>query len=440
MGTIEHRGRNSWRVGFRLGTAEGRRWIRRTLTFDDSMSEDEQRHAAEVELARLIVEADDAQSAGLTPPADPTVADLAEVWIREHVDIECKPTTAEGYKSMLRARILPTLGKKKVSALRPFDFQLFVNGLRKAKKITTRVDPAERKRGADRGRVDPDPAVLSDSTVRHCYDTLNYMFNQCVAWQLIPRNPLESVPRPKARRRRRRFLDDEQAVRLLRCLSGEELSFRCAVLLALLCGLRLGEVVGLRLDDVDWDRSTIRIAEAVHYVPGYGNYYDSTKTEASDRVVTLPEGMMVMLREMRRYQSEVGALLGESWLGDGRIVCAWNGKPLHHDTPSKQFRRFADRNGFQGVRFHDLRHAHASILLANNIDAVSVAARLGHDSAETTLRIYAHAIASRDRGAAAAMQQLVDISGAADGDLGAPKITDGQGNPIDPATLLPPRT
>ena len=65
---------------------------------------------------------------------------------------------------------------------------------------------------------------------------------------------------------------------------------------------------------------------------------------------------------------------------------------MHHDTPSKWFRRFADAHGFQGVRFHDLRHTHATILLANNIGVVAVAHRMGHDDPSVTLRTYAHAL------------------------------------------------
>lgn len=87
---------------------------------------------------------------------------------------------------------------------------------------------------------------------------------------------------------------------------------------------------------------------------------------------------------------------------------AWNGAQLHHDTPSKWFRRFADAHGFEGVRFHDLRHTHATILLANNIDAVAVATRMGHADASVTLRIYAHALRRRDEDAAKAAQGLLD--------------------------------
>jgi integrase len=101
--------------------------------------------------------------------------------------------------------------------------------------------------------------------------------------------------------------------------------------------------------------------------------------------------------------------MGGRWRGVGRIVCNWDGTPMHHDTPSKQFRAFADKHGFEGVRFHDLRHTHATLLFASNIDAVAVATRLGHAKADTTLRIYAHALKRRDEDSAQAMQTFLDL-------------------------------
>ena len=180
------------------------------------------------------------------------------------------------------------------------------------------------------------------------------------------------------------------------------------MLLALLCGLRLSEVGALRLEDVDWEQGTINVSRALNYTPALGNYIDDTKSEAGERVVTLPAGMMALLYETRKYHQEMAQLLGDRWRGEGRIVCNWDGTPMHHDTPSKQFRKFADAHGFEGVRFHDLRHTHASILLANNIDAVAVASRIGHSDATTTLRVYAHAFRRRDVESGLIMQDLIE--------------------------------
>jgi integrase len=222
------------------------------------------------------------------------------------------------------------------------------------------------------------------------------------------------VDRPTFRRQRVKYLDDDQAVALLRLLAGvESLSYRCAVLLALTCGLRLGEVDGLTWADVDFKRCAIDISKALKYTGRTGTFVGDTKTVDSERDITLPAGMMALLDQTRRQHDEIARLLGDRWRGVGRIVCAWDGTPLHHDTVSKWFRRFALTHGFD-VTFHQLRHTHATLLFANNIDAVAVASRLGHKDASTTLRIYAHALKRRDADSAAAMQTILDRADAQD--------------------------
>lgn len=405
MATIEHRSANTWRVGVRTSVEEGRRWIRQTLTFPASMPEAEQRRQAELAAARLLIDVED----GVAVPSNQlTVADFAAIWMDQHVRQNCTPNTVSDYQYLLDSRILPALGSYKLQRLNAVTLTHFINDVRADRVRSTAIPAEARKRKADRERLPPTPRQLSERTVRHYYDCLNYMLNKAVQWSYLPRNPLDRVDRPKIAKPKVKFLDDKRAVDLLRCLSMEEsLSFRCAVLLALLCGLRLGEVGALMLDDVDWDGCSINISRALKYTPAEGTFIGTPKSDAGVRVVDLPAGMMALLEETRRYHEDAERTLGDRWYGCGRIVCNWDGTPYHHDTPSKQFRKFADRHGFKGVRFHDLRHTHATLLFASNVDAVAVASRLGHEDASTTLRVYAHAIRRRDRDSANAMQQLL---------------------------------
>lgn len=410
MASVEQRGKNSWRVSVRTSVADGRKWIRQTITFPPTMSQQEQQARADLAAAQLQLAV---TQGDVIPPQyqSVTVADFAEIWMRDHVLPNCEPSTAKNYRFFLDSRILPALGAVKLNKLTPIAITRFINEVREDDARTSAIPADQRARKADRERPAPEPRKLSPRTVRHYYDCLNYMLNKAVFWQYIPRNPMDHVVRPKVKKARPHFLDDAQAVALLRCLAEEEsLPFRCAVLLALLCGLRLSEVGALELRDVDWDGCAIDIRRALKYTPATGSYVGDPKSEAGLRTIDLPAGMMALLEETRKYHEEAAAFLGDRWRGCGRIVSAWDGTPLHHDTPSKQFRRFADRNGFQGVRFHDLRHTHASLLLADNIDAVAVASRIGHEDASTTLRYYAHAIRRRDLESAAAMQQLLDTA------------------------------
>ena len=406
MATIEQRGPNTWRVGIRTSTEEGRQWIRQTLTFPADMPLADQRARAELAAARLTVDAAEGRA---VPSHQMTVREFADIWLAEHVRPQCSPTTYKNYKYLLESRILPELGDAKLQKLNPMQLTRFMNGVMVDGSRSTALPPEQRKRITDRTKPGPQSKPLSDRTVRHYYDVLNYMLNKAVQWQYLSHNPLDRVDRPKVKKRQIHFLDDRQAVQLLRCLALEEsLPFRCAVLLALLCGLRLGEVGGLELSDVDWQDCSIDIQRALKYTPEAGSFLGDPKSEAGRRTIDLPAGMMALLEETRKYHEDAARALGDRWRGCGRIVSAWDGTPLHHDTPSKWFRKFADANGFEGVRFHDLRHTHATLLFANNIDAVAVASRLGHEDASTTMRIYAHAIRRRDKESAAAMQALMD--------------------------------
>ena len=403
---IEPRGPNSWRVGFRTSVAEGRKWIRKTVTFPPGLSEEEQRARAEIEEARLRV----AYADGTLVQESPiTVREFSRIWIEDHVRPNCSADTLKNYLFFLDSRILPALGDLQLQKLNPVVLTRFINAVRNDTARTTAKPPLDRVRVADQQRPAPRPHRLSDRTVRHYYDTLSYMLGKAVQWEYLSHNPMEKVDRPKVRKRALKVLDDDQAVQLLRCLAMEEsLPFRCAVLLALLCGLRLGEVGALRLQDVNWADCSIDISRALKQTPETGPFYGDPKSVAGTREVDLPPGMMALLEETRQYHLEAQRFLGDRWCENGLIVCAWDGKPLNKDTPSKQWRKFADRHGYQGVRFHDLRHSHATILFANNLDAVAVATRLGHASADTTLKIYAHAVRKRDRESAEAMQRLID--------------------------------
>ena len=403
---IERRGPNSWRVGFQTPTSEGRKWIRRTVTFPAELSEAEQRERAELEEARLRVEYAD----GLVVKDSPiTVEEFSEIWFRDHVRPSCAPDTVKTYRSFLDTRILPAIGHLKLQQLNPVILTRFINSIKSDTARTTAKPADQRVRVSDRDRPAPRSKQLSARTVRHYYDTLDNMLKKAVQWEYLARNPMDKVDRPKVRKAELRVLDDDEAVQLLRCLALEEsMPFRAAVLLALLCGLRLGEVGALRLQDIDWQNCAIDITRALHQTPETGAFYGDTKTEAGHRSISLPPGMMALLEETRQYHLDAQRVLGDRFHENGLIVCAWDGRPLHKDTPSKQWRKFADANGFHGVRFHDLRHSHATILFASNIDAVAVATRLGHASADTTLRIYAHAVRRRDQESADAMQRLLD--------------------------------
>ncbi|MEA4928558.1 MAG: tyrosine-type recombinase/integrase [Candidatus Limiplasma sp.] len=421
MGYYEKRGKNSWRIRERVRLNGRTRYVEDSLRFPASVPEADQLSQVEDALAEL--EADVRNGAIELPLEDLSLAQFA----RRYLDDYAIPSTSESnvrtLTNMLDKRILPALGSTPLRRLNGHQLQQFINSLSTAPKASSAIPPDQRAghtRNPERlaaqmqaynaalASAAARPDTLSARSVHQYAAYLTAMLSRAVKWGYLKSNPMDAVTPPKVRKRAAHFLDDDQAVDLLRKLAQEEnLPFRAAVLLALLCGLRLGEVGALTFDDVDFKAGTIDISRALKYSPGAGSFVGYTKSDASERTVDLPDGMLVILEQARAYQEYSASVLGDRWRGVGRIVCNWDGSPQHHDTPSKQWRKFADKHGFVGVRFHDLRHSHATILLSNNVDVVSVASRLGHDNADITLKVYAHAVRKRDRTSADIMDAII---------------------------------
>lgn len=412
-GTIEKRGKHSWRVGVQVQAANGNwEWVRKSISFPSTMAETQQRREAEKALRRLMVDIDEGRIR--VTQKQYTVSDLAALWLEQHIIPNTSANNRKTVQSFLDSRILPALGDVTLDQLTPLRLTMFINELRQSPRKPQRLPDDQLKLGhrrpSDLAKMTDNPdKTLSPRTLRHYYDTLCAMFDKAVRWDLRAANPMEKVDRPKAPKARANYLTEERALDLLRLLQNEKnISFRAAILLALLCGLRLGEVSALRLDDVDWERSTIDVTRALKYTPQEGTFEGAPKTDAGTRLISLPPGMMALLNEARKYQHDTAELIEDLWVGQGHIVHDWNGARLSYGTVSRWFRKFAEANGFSDITFHQLRHTHATLLLANNIDAVAVATRLGHADATTTLRTYAHALRRRDEDAAMAAQKLLD--------------------------------
>lgn len=255
--------------------------------------------------------------------------------MKQHAIPNLKPTTIKTYRSMLDTRILPDLGDLPLKSLTPLLLTKWLTDLRSKEKVAPSLPDNVLKfprRKADAVRIAANKEMdntLSDRTVQHFYMTLQAILSKAVQWEILKVNPLDKVDRPKARKKRAKFLTEERAVQLLRCLSKEpNMGYRAAVMLALLCGLRLSEVGALRLSDVDFENNTIDISRALNYTPATGNYEDTTKSVAGERGITLPPGMMSILESTRMYQDEVKSIVGDVWGGDGWIVHGWNGARL----------------------------------------------------------------------------------------------------------------
>lgn len=418
MGTIEKRGRNSWRIGTQIKIGNDWQWVRVPLRMDPELQEDAQRRAAEKELRKL-----EARLAG-EPAEVPTLREWSETWLSKHLDHDASPVTVSNYRFLLSSRILPQLGDLPITDLTPARLTDWMYNLRKDPRKSTRLPDEKLKRPRRNGEkliTDAQAAKpLSAKTAQNYYGCMKTMLAAAVRVGLLEYNPMDRVARPKKRKKKKATLPEPEVIALLQLIISEaETPLKLAVLLAMLCSLRLGEVGALKYSDVDWAAGTIAVDRSLKYTPAEGAFIAETKTDAGDRLITLPPSMIRILRDAMWEDVMEAQDLPEKWRGANWIVHSRHGARVNKDTPSKWFRKFADDHGYQELTFHGLRHVHASMLLQHRVDLQSVSVRMGHSDPSVTLRAYADAMPARDQDAAATMDRLLLATGSV-----APAVAD----------------
>ena len=411
MGTIEKRGKNSWRIGTQIKVGNQWQWVRLSLRMDPALSEAVQRRDAQRELDKL-----EARLHGTTEGAQ-NLREWSETWLTKHLDDDASPVTVANYRYLLNSRILPQLGDLPLQDLTPAILTDWLHNLRNDKRKTTRLPDDQLKRPRRSGEqliTDARQAKpLSAKTAINYYGCMKTMLAAAVRVGLLEYNPMDRVQRPKKRKKKKATLPEPEVVALLQLIITEaKTPLKLSVLLAMLCSLRLGEVGALKYTDVDWNAGTISVSKALKYTPATGSFVAETKTDAGDRVITLPPSMIRIMRDAMWADVMEAQDFPESWKGGNWIVRSRHGAQVNKDTPSKWFREFADAHGYQGVKFHDLRHIHATVLLQHNVDLQSVSSRMGHSDPSITLRAYADAMPARDQEAAATMDRLLIAGGA----------------------------
>jgi integrase len=231
-------------------------------------------------------------------------------------------------------------------------------------------------------------------TQAFAHRVLSSALREAVHKGLIPANPCDRVARPKVRPRDLRVLDEEQCRQLLDAARGHVLYPLFA--LAVGTGMRVGELLGLHWPAVDVEVGTVEVRATVARVRGQ-LVLKPPKTKAGRRKIRLPEYALAALREHRARQEQAG-LLGQA------VFCTPSGRLRYaHEVGYRLFRRLLAKAGLPRVRFHDLRHSHASVLLSRGCSLRAVASRLGHSKPELTLRVYSHCLPGDDA-------QLADVA------------------------------
>ena len=248
-------------------------------------------------------------------------------------------------------------------------------------------------------------AGVGACAVRQSHKVLHRALRQAVRWGLVVRNVADLVEKPPEPRSVVRALSGGEVQGLLLAARGERLEGMYYV--AVVTGMRIGELLGLRWSDVDWERQGVSVSRQVSRVRGGGLVFQPVKTAAGNRLVALGSDGLDALRDQRVRVDSWRGFAGERWVEHDLIFPNSLGKPLEPRRAGKEFRAVCERAGLGAVRFHDLRHTSASLMLRARVPARVVSERLGHSDVGITLNVYSHVIEEMQSEAASAIESAV---------------------------------
>jgi integrase len=246
---------------------------------------------------------------------------------------------------------------------------------------------------------------LSSATVRYVHSVIRRALKDAQRWNLVTRNVADAADPPRIVRAQIRTWSARELRTFLEHVKDDRLY--AAYVLAATTGMRRGEVMGLRWQDVDLDTARVSISQTLVVVDGYDVQYSEPKTAKGRRNVALDEQTVKALRKQRERQIVERALWGDAYEDADLVFAKENGAELHPDGFSDAFVRHAKAAKLPHIRFHDLRHTHATLALAAGIHPKVVSERLGHASITITLDTYSHAIPAMQETAASLVASLV---------------------------------
>ena len=339
------------------------------------------------------------QTGVYTGESDITVGKWMITWLKEYKQNSLKKGTYTNYNTYINNHIIPNLGKIKLQDLRADQIQSFYNHLLK----NGRKNPSV---GEDKG--------LSPTTIKRIHILINSALKQAMKNGLITKNAASAVSLPKQIKHEIQPLSREEIQRLLKVAREDRLY--AAFLLECGTGLRRGELVGLKWEDINFDNKTLQVKRSlvIQYdinAKAEGRKatyleYETPKTEKSKRVVSIPENIITELKAHKIRQNEEKLKVGEYYNNEGLVFCNIDGSKLHPATLVYSFKRMLKVASIKDARFHDLRHSVATLLLEMNEHPKVVQELLGHSTITTTLDIYSHVSMEKKEQAAAKLNTI----------------------------------
>jgi integrase len=290
-----------------------------------------------------------------------------EAWLKKYLDVyrtKWEQTTLDGYTRYIEKHINPTLGQLKLNEIKPLHIEEFYN--------------QEREKG------------LSEKTILQEHRILSKAFRKAVGNGFMGKNPCDGVDAPSPEEYNPIIYTEAEYVTLLEKLKGHRME--ATILIAGMCGLRRGELMGLKWEDIDLDNAIITVNRNV--VPtSIGNVTKSPKTRKSAREFAIPSVIIPRLKRLK---------------GIGSIFLKVDGSPYHPSTISRQFRQFLVDNDLKHIRLHDLRHFNGTMMLKHGVTEREASERLGHSNLMQTKK-YQHVLKDMDQNSADKLNSVLKI-------------------------------
>lgn len=320
---------------------------------------------------------------------DPSLLPLA-AWLEEWLtnkSQDLKKGSQENYSDLLRLYIVPTLGRIRLADLKPLDIQRTITAL------------AE---GRDR------PGPVGPATIRQAVSRLSDALEAARKLRMITLNPARDVTLPKAPRPGPKVvLTEEQAARLVAVFAGHRLG--AMWILSLGTGLRPGEGLALRWEDVDFTEGLLHVRHSLWRSRARGSRPElvDPKTETSKRIIPLSPGLLAVLRKHRSRQAQERLAAGPAWKDNGLLFPLADGRPTPAEHARRHFYLVIEKAGLPRMSPHGLRHSAATLLIQAGIDPRTVADQLGHSNVKTTLEWYVKTTPERLREAAGVLSSII---------------------------------
>ena len=368
-GSIRQKSKNSWQIQIYTGKGPDGKTKRHFETVRGRKGDAQRR------LTELLGSLD---KGVYTPPGRLTVAAHLNNWLDGYVKTNCSQRTLEGYQSIIERHLTPALGHIQLKHLHPQAIQAYYGKAHEKK--------------------------LSNRTVHHQHRVLSQSLKYAVRQGYLGRNPAELVDPPSPKGKSMRTLTQNEIMDLL--INARDSYYYPVIYTAVSTGLRQAELLGLRWRDIDLDLQSISVCQTLckrHCL----FIFKEPKTSHSRRLVSMTPKLADYLSQYKGERESLSLHLGRLLKPDDLVFSNAEGKPLDPGVLSHNFARIAKRAGLRNVRFHDLRHTFASLMLLRGAKPKVISEALGHASVAFTMDTYSHIIEGMQSEAMALLDEVL---------------------------------